>query len=307
MQNRFAAMTGHNDYIRESSSFYDRPFSRRELYLAQSRLRPKKADSIFKLNPKFWKFLATNRPMHLLFIMNNEYNNGTFTDLLKYSSITNLPKKGTRPLHVTDFRTIVASSTIAKLFEYLILPRLIYFAEHAELLNRNQFGSLDSGTIDMLMTFDKFVDQDDWIIISLDVKAAYDLVDANSLLKTFDYALFPTNLFNCLKNFLFDRKVVYIGSQGSHEMSTSNGLMQGSVLAPFLFAIYFSKMIGDINSLCSTHFGPNACCLSYIDDICIIIKLNNRFDLSYVSKVNSLINNICSAFSSNNIILSQEK
>ncbi len=80
--------------------------------------------------------------------------------------------------------------------------------------------------------------------ISVDVRKAFDTVPHNALLTHLLQLGIPPMLVRLLKHYLAYRtQVVKVDSAFSHPVEVRSGVVQGSVLGPFLFSVYVDKIL----------------------------------------------------------------
>ncbi|KAG0752944.1 hypothetical protein G6F57_014000 [Rhizopus arrhizus] len=123
----------------------------------------------------------------------------------------------------------------------------------------------------------------------LDIKSAYDTVDSSYVWRELQSHLCPA-LLGILKN-LFDHVQIEIllDNRVSYRFSPVTGVLQGSILSPFLYSIYINRLpsilrqpllldnsfSGDIVS----DLTPFINCLLYADDVVLIVNPENLTSL----------------------------
>ncbi|KAG1578780.1 hypothetical protein G6F48_011664 [Rhizopus delemar] len=76
----------------------------------------------------------------------------------------------------------------------------------------------------------------------LDIKSAYDTVDRRHVWQALEQSLDPA-LLNLLKNLFNDVQIeVFLGNAKSSRFSPVTGVLQGSILSPFLYSIYVNQL-----------------------------------------------------------------
>lgn len=210
---------------------------------------------IKKFSANFILFLATLFN-HLLAI-------SYFPEIWKTAKVTPIPKPGRDIQIISNWRPISNLFSISKIFEKIILQRLI-----DDLNDKNifewQFGFRKYySTIHPL----SFVQNDiaDGLnggnftsLISLDLKSAFDTVWKNGLLFKMINLNVNNNLCHMIDSFLSNRKFfVALDSSISNIKKMDFGLPQGSCLSPFLFNIYVHDLPRN----------DDIKCIQYADDI----------------------------------------
>ncbi|KAG0737612.1 hypothetical protein G6F57_002804 [Rhizopus arrhizus] len=112
----------------------------------------------------------------------------------------------------------------------------------------------------------------------LDIKSAYDTVDRRHMWQVLEQSL-DSALLNLLKNLFNDVQIkILLGNAKSSRSSPATGLLQGSILSPFLYSIYInqlSNLLRDHPFADSSQTNPIELTLSinyllYADDVVLI-------------------------------------
>jgi hypothetical protein len=164
------------------------------------------------------------------------------------SLIVPLPKKGNLQL-MTNYRGISLMSIAAKVYNRILLNRIRLPID--SLLRKNQAGFrtgrsciqqihilrriMDGANIDATPLFITFID----------FKKAFDSVDRDMMFAILRHYGIPEKIVNAIR-VLYDHSTsrVYVDGQTSQPFDITTGVLQGDVLAPFLFIIvidYISK------------------------------------------------------------------
>ena len=124
----------------ESHSSFCSPFSPAELLAAASNLSLSTATGPDKVTYPMLKHLPRSGMNFLLHIFNLSWSLHSFPSIWKTSSIIPTHKMG-KPLDSTaSFRPISLTSCVSKLFEDIILSRLLFFLESNSILSPRQAG-----------------------------------------------------------------------------------------------------------------------------------------------------------------------
>jgi len=181
------------------------------------------------------------------------YNEKTVPEQWKMGKITPIPKKG-RQTDVKNYRPITSLCSLAKVFERCILIKLTSLKDFT---GTNQHGfkkghSTSTALLHLQNIIATSLDNNHYHgVISLDLSAAFDLVNPELLVQRMTTAGVPNDITQLIHNWLTNRRAyVEIGGECSDQFNVSEGTVQGSVLGPVLFAIFVAPMfeLADVSS-----------------------------------------------------------
>ena len=124
----------------ESHSSFCSPFSLTELLAAASNLYPSTATGPDKVAYPMLKHLPCSGMDLLLHIFNLSWSSHSFPSIWKTSSIIPIHKMGKHLDSPASFWPISLTSCVSKLFERIILSRLLFFLESNSILSPRQAG-----------------------------------------------------------------------------------------------------------------------------------------------------------------------
>ncbi|MFM2332659.1 MAG: hypothetical protein RIQ74_1491, partial [Pseudomonadota bacterium] len=175
----------------------------------------------------------------------------------------------TKSMSCSDFRGIAISSILSKVFEYCILDRYKKFLTSSD----HQFGFKKKiGCPHAIHTVknivNRFVDGGGTVsVCALDLSKAFDKVNHNALFIKLMKRRIPTELLNMLIRWL-DNCSTCVKWDGifSAFFKLNFGVRQGSVLSPFLLAVYIDDLIDN------RYNGYSFFVILYADDILLITQ-----------------------------------
>ena len=207
------------------------------------------------------------------------YQNNVIPDQWKLAKIVPVFKKGNKN-KIENYRPIANQCSTSKIFEKLILKQINYLEQKNKLdfTCKQQHGfkkNKSTATAGLLLQslISHATDSNNYALMaSLDLSAAFDLVNVELLIKRLKIIGMPMDLVKLIEVWLTDRKFyVEVDGQVSRILDTADGTIQGSVLGPILYAIFVSPLFDLVNLT------------NFADD---------NFILEFDSKINNLIVNM---------------
>lgn len=172
---------------------------------------------------------------------------GYFPKDWKVAKVIALDKPGKDPTIPSNKRPISLLPVIGKLFEKVILERMVDFENANNIIIKQQFGFRSQhSTTQQLMRIIEFVtlrfnDNKSTGMVMLDIEKAFDSVWHDALVHKLAQYHFPTFILKIVQSFLKDRLAfVTLNGQRSAYYEIPAGTPQGSILSPRLF-LYFQN------------------------------------------------------------------
>lgn len=202
---------------------------------------------------------------------------GEFPRLWKCANLVLIPKGTKQSLsdkELPKVRPICLINEIGKAFERILVERIYQWqSEHPNSdLSVNQFGFRKRrSTCDALLAVRDITtcavrEGGLAIVVSLDIRNAFNSIPWRVVRKTLRHGGFPTYLQRILDSYLSDRVIQYIGMNGrQYTRSMEAGVPQGSVLGPVLWNIAFDSVVRMAED---EEYGYILC---YADDTLIIV------------------------------------
>ena len=194
------------------------------------------------------------QPLTKLFDM--IYKHKKIPEQWSISKIIPVFKKGNRNC-ITNYRPIANLCSCTKIFEKLILIRLkqLEMENNCDLTGNEQHGfkpNRSTNTAGLLLQsiLSHSLDQNNYALMaSLDLSAAFDVVNIELLLKRLKIIGLPADLCKLIRIWL-ENRLFYVTIDGcnSYLTATNAGTVQGSILGPILYAIFVSPLF-DIENM----------------------------------------------------------
>ena len=194
---------------------------------------------------------------------------------LRDSTLVPVPKSNKDASLSSSYRPIALSSTLSKVLEWMILDRYSEFLGSSHL----QFGfkphsstTLCTGVVKNVVSH--YIHSGSSVYgCFLDASKAFDIVDHNTLFKKLLDCGLPPLVVRLLSSWYSSQECrVRWGTCLSSSFRVSNGVRQGSVLSPLLFAVYLDGLLCDLIDCGVGCYWKNlfAGCVCYADDIVLL-------------------------------------
>ena len=197
-----------------------------------------------------------------------------FPKIFKYADIIPIHKKGDKKL-LNNYRPIATLHNLSKVFENIILNRILDFCDKFDLLPAQQFGfrkkhSTKDAILNLFLQIEtNFNNNKKSCCIFLDLSKAFDTVVHEKLLDILFQLGFRGVFGNLIRSYLSERFFrVKVNSSSTIFKRVLCGVPQGSILSPILYTLYVHKLSSLSNTI-----------IQYADDTTIIIPFSTIQDL----------------------------
>ena len=203
----------------------------------------------------------------------------------------------------TNYRPISILPRFSKVFEKVVLNRLINYVEKKNILSCNQYEfreeySTYMAIVDMCNKITTAIDNNEYAVgIFIDLSRAFDTLNHNILLKKLEHYGIRGIALQWFCNYLSNRKqYVYINGTSSYLRDINCGIPQGSILAPLLFVLYLNDI---------THCSDLLKFILFADDTNLFHSSKHLSQLT--TSVNCELCKLCDWFCSNRLSLNAKK
>ena len=204
-------------------------------------------------------------------------------DMLNSVLLPIVKNKRVQSSNSDNFRAVCLQSALCKLLDMLVLHR----EEHTLITSELQFGfkakhSTALATSVVLQTVDYYIDNGGRVYgLALDATKAFDRVEYSRLFALLmERGLNPLYVRLIMEMYTNQRMCVRYNGSKSQWFTPTNGVKQGSVLSPTLFAIYIDGMLKELEASKVGCLVGNKYCgvVGYADDVILLSPTQGAMD-----------------------------
>ena len=243
-------------------------FSSSELAAAIREMKPRGAEGLDEIPPRFLQELGAEARSFMLMCFNKSWQQGLCPQSWRTAVIVPLLKKDKPAGEIDSYRPISLTSCLGKLMERMVANRLYHLAESRGLLVEDQAGfRAQRSTEDQILRVTQTISDGFQakpalrsVMALLDFSKAYDTVWRTDLMSSLMKAGIPFPYLRWIRGFLTNRQgcVRLNGTMSSFKLFRE-GLPQGSVLSPLLFLFVINdlrpRLKSDVTSMFADDVG----------------------------------------------------
>ena len=263
----------------------DKEFHREEIRIIIGNMDPKKSPGEDGITSDILQLVFQRYPLYMTAIYNGCLRTHTFPKIWKKARIIPIVKLGKeKSCEVSKFRPISLLNTGAKVLEKLLINRIMHHAYSNGLLNNNQYGfTPQRSTVDAAMAVKNILqeglDNGQYaVVVSLDVKGAFDAAWWPSILNGLQDLNCPGNLYYLVQSYLSERTATLSTNNSVMERKVVKGCPQGSCCGPGLWNIQY-------NSLLRVKTTANTKLIAFADDLVVITRGKSALEAENFSNV----------------------
>jgi hypothetical protein len=260
------------------------PISRTEVQTLITSLNPKKSAGYDLITGPILQALPPVGIQFITQLFNAALLQGYFPAQWKVAQIILLPKPGKPPHELTSYRPISLLPLVSKLFEKILLNRILPHVDSNRLLPAHQFGFRKRhSTIDqthrVVHRIHAALEHKQYCSAAfIDISQAFDKVWHPGLLYKLRRTL-PLPYFLILQSYLHHRHfLVKVANAISDLTSINAGVPQGSVLGPLLYILYTADFPSSPDTLTAT----------FADDTVILTTASDPTEASHLLQADLL-------------------
>lgn len=262
----------------------DVPFTEREIEDAMRSFNANKSPGHDNLTSDILLQAFKQTPVAFTYLFNACLSNGYFPATWKRAETVVIPKPGKdRYDNVSGWRPIGLLPVLGKVLEKLFIRRLQWLFTKERRLNGQQFGFTAQKSTEMALT--ELVEQlkqrahvrkQLTVLISLDIKGAFDNAWWPFILHQLRQKRCPSNIYSLIESYLTDRYVTVNYGGATYTQPTCKGCVQGSVCGPFFWNLI-------LDDLLEQRFNKSVSIQAFADDVTVVISADKGEELESIA------------------------
>ena len=233
---------------RNINSMVISPTDAKEINKLITKMKSKSSTGDDEISNKYLKLCSPIIDPYLAEAINYAIENKHFPDCLKIAKVIPGFKKG-KTDDPSNYRPISLLSPISKVFERVLCKQMTLFYKKNGLFSPNQSAfrsKISCSSVIMQVTEyirEKIHSRTNGHVCFIDLQKAFDTLDHQILIQKLEKYGYRGPILEIMKSYLSDRRqYVITKSTSSNKKLIKTGVLQGSVLGPFLFLIYINDL-----------------------------------------------------------------
>lgn len=254
-------------------------FTQQELREAAGKLRMNKSPGPDAIPAEVIKEIALRRPEIMLRMYNTCLKEAIFPEIWKRQLLVLISKGKGNPGTPSAYRPLCMLDTAGKLYEILLKPRLNEAISRRGGLSERQYGfrpkrSTIGAVNDVLRAAEATQtgpcsSRPIVLLATLDVKNAFNSLRWPDVLQALEERFkLPAYLTRVIRDYLKNRELSFMTTEGPKKMQITSGAAQGSILGPDLWNITYDEIF-------NIEMPEDTFLVGYADDIAAVIKARN--------------------------------
>lgn len=255
-------------------SIFLRETNQDEILSCFNSFKPKHTKQNLDLPMFIWRLVGSKVMHPTVYLVNRMIKEAYFPQIFKMADVIPVFKKGDKAI-VKNYRPITCLHNFSKIFERILLNRIVDFVGTYKILPNTQFGfrhghSTRDAVFSLLLNVETNKNNGKKTCCCfLDLSKAFDVVNHAKLLKIFDNLGFRGQCGTLIHSFLTNRSFrVKMGNKTTDYMPIKRGVPQGSLLSPIFYSLYTHNFISVHSDI-----------IQYADDSTIMIEYSNITEL----------------------------
>lgn len=260
----------------------DLPVTWYEIYAALSTTKPNKAPGLDRVSYDLLKIWFHADANYWIKLINFWFSSKIFPEQFKDSLVVPIIKNVAQGNRVDNIRPIGLLSTLSKVYEKILRSRIQHLCETTHYFGVEQHGfrpKVSTTTALQTIQQERLLNKGHRheLMISLDIKGAFDNVFHRSIIQALSTFNCPANILQIIKSYFKNRRAVINICGNSVSRPMTRGVIQGGAISPFLFILTLELALREIRAAINSLTNAKVKMVVFADDINWIISSTDGF------------------------------